>query len=196
MMRMLAWCGANHVMSSTDDTRAVERRRRRLDDDAHRAAEHLGSDHLDEVLAVLDGLDGRRDTTAACGEGEEAGRGSVAAELPREDARAVVGRGAEDERGGAVAEQDARGPIERVDEPRERFGADHEDVLQVPRREHRRTDHELVDETCAAGVDVERAAVDARPVGDERAGVRDQLLGCRGGDDREVDRVRCETRRA
>ena len=62
---------------------------------------------------------------------------------------------------GAVAEEDARATVERVDEAREGLGADDEHVLEVAAGEHRRADDQLVDEPGASGVEVERAAMDA-----------------------------------
>ena len=56
---------------------------------------------------------------------------------------------------------------------RQRLGADDEHVVEAPACEHRRADDELVDEAGARGVEVERAAVQAERLADERAGVGD-----------------------
>ena len=72
--------------------------------------------------------------------------------------------------------------------------ADHEHVVEVAGLEQRRAGDELVDEARAPDVDVERSAAQSEAVADERAGVGDGLLGSRGGDDEEVDRVGREPR--
>ena len=86
----------------------------------------------------------------------------------------------------AVAEQDDGGSIFGVDDAAQCLGADEEHVL-VAGLQHRRADDELVDEARARGVEVERSASQAERVADERAGVRDQLLGRCGRDDHQVD---------
>ena len=76
-----------------------------------------------------------------------------------------------------------------VDDAAQRLGADHEHVAEVAGDQQRRAGDEHVDEPGAAGGEVERAAAQAQRLAHERTGVRDGLLGSRGGDDEEVDLV-------
>src|SRR4029079_19154270 len=89
----------------------------------------------------------------------------------------------------AVAEEDARAPVLRIGHARERLAPDDEHVVEVAGGQQRRAHDELVDEPGAAGVEVEGPAPHAEAVAHERAGVGDQLLGGRGGDDEEIDGV-------
>ena len=60
-------------------------------------------------------------------------------------------------------------------------------MIEVAARQHRRADNELVDEPGASGSEVERPATQSQRVADERAGVRNGLLGRGGRDDEQVD---------
>ncbi len=192
MIRTLAWCGANHVTSSTPMPPRASALGRRFHDDAHRAAEHLLPVHAQVVLSVGDGLRAGRTATPTRGDLEQAGGAAVAPEIPREQTGPVVGRRAEDHGGGAVTEDHARAPVGGIGDARQRLRTDHQHVVEVAGGQHRRADDELVDEARAPGVEVERAATHTEAVAHERAGVGDGLLGGRGGDDEEVDGVGSE----
>ena len=195
MIRTLAWCGTNQATSSARDPRPFERGGGGIDDRVDRAAEHLFALHLHEVAAVGEGRFRCREPTPARGDLEDAGRRTVAPEIPRQKRRRIAGGARDHRRARAVAEQDDGAAVVGIGDARQRFRADEEDVA-IADADHRSADDEFVHESRAGCREIEGTTAQSERVADERACVRQWLFGRRGRDDEQVDVVWSESRRA
>jgi hypothetical protein len=101
----------------------------------------------------------------------------------------------QDDGAGAVAEQHAGAAVLPVEDARERLGADHQRALEGAGLEQRVDGREPIDEAGAHRVQVERGALrDAEP-GLHRHGTRrKRVVGRRGRQHDQVDRVRLDMR--
>ena len=123
---------------------------------------------------------------SSCEAVDRARPGAVGAQPHRADPRLAAGD--DDRRARAVAEEAGRPRVVEVEHPAHQLGADHQGDAGAPGLGRRGGELERREEAGAGGADVDRPRVrSAEPLGDQRRGVRDPLVGGRGRDQDQVD---------
>ncbi len=162
-------------------------------DDAGHVVEDVVADlaalHVQQVRAVGDGLGGGGATASAAGQPDQLVGIATADHVEVEESGFLVD-GRDHGGSGAVAEQDAGGPVLEVHEPRVHVGADDQGLRGGAQGDQRPGQGERGDEAGAGDVDVEAAGpAGAEGVLHQGGGGRDGGVACGGGDDEVVDFV-------
>ena len=98
--------------------------------------------------------------------------------------------GLEHHRTGAVAKEDRGAAIAPVDDAAQRLGADHERALGIAETDELVGDRHRVDETAAGGLDRKgRDIAQSETILQQRAAVREDLVGRAGAEDDQIDLV-------